>query len=44
MGYYLLAGAIMTGIGYLYLYKSDQVIEVSANISWEVTKMITTVR
>lgn len=43
MGYYLLAGAIMTGVGYLYIYKSEQVMEVSANISWEVTKMITTV-
>lgn len=43
MGYYLLAGAIMTGVGYLYVYKSEQVMEVSANISWEVTKMITTV-
>ena len=43
MGYYLIAGAIMTGIGYLYVYKSDQVMEVSANISWEVTKMVATV-
>ena len=43
MGYYLLAGAIITGIGYLYVYESDRIIELGTNISWEATKMVTIV-
>ena len=43
MGYYLMAGAIVTGIGYLYVYESNRIIELGTNISWEVTKIVATV-
>ena len=43
MSYYLLAGTVITGIGYLYVYESNRIIELGVNISWEVMKMVSTV-
>ena len=43
MSYYLLAGTIITGIGYLCAYESNRIIEIGVNISWEITKMVSTV-
>ena len=43
MSYYLLAGTIITGIGWLCVYESNRIIEIGVNISWEITKMVSTV-
>jgi len=43
MSYYLLAGTVITGIGYLCVYESNRIIELGVNISWELMKMVSTV-
>jgi hypothetical protein len=43
MSYYLLAGTIITGIGWLCVYETNRIIEIGVNISWEITKMVSSV-